>query len=61
MNWFAHHAFPSRTAEWLALAVVILLSLAFCIGVMKFVSSLLTGEHDTDKPENDYWHIHEGK
>jgi hypothetical protein len=41
----------SHAAEWLALAVVILLTLALCIGTLKFVSSLLTHERDARESE----------
>ena len=60
MNWFTHYAFSSRAAAGLALAVVILLGLALCIGLPKLVSSLLTHHGDTDKSEKDYWRIHGG-
>jgi len=59
MNWFTNHAFGSHAAEWLA--VVILLALAFCIGTLKFVSSLLTHERDAAESEKDYWRIHGGE
>ena len=41
INSLTNYPFGSRAAEWLALAVVILLALALCIGTLKFVSSLL--------------------
>jgi hypothetical protein len=58
MNWFTNYPFGSHAAEWLALVVVILLSLALCIGTLKVVSSLLTHERDAAESEKDYWHIH---
>jgi hypothetical protein len=61
MNWFTNHAFGFPAAEWFALAVVILLALALCIGTLKFVCSLLTHERDPAGSENDYWYIHGGE
>jgi hypothetical protein len=59
MNWSTHYPFGSHAAEWLA--VVILLALALCIGILKSVSSLLTHERDADESEKDYWRIHGGE
>jgi cytochrome b len=61
MNWFTNHAFGSHPAEWLALAVVILLALELCTGTLEFVSSLLTHERDAAESEKDYWRIHGGE
>jgi hypothetical protein len=61
MNRFTNYPFGSHAAEWLALAVVILLALTLCIGTLKFVSSLLTDERDAAEPEKDYWRIHGGE
>jgi hypothetical protein len=61
INSLTNYPFGSHAAEWLALAVVILLALALCIGTLKFVSSLLTHERDTAEPEKDYWRIHGGE
>jgi hypothetical protein len=61
MNWFTNYPFGSHAAEWLALAVVILLALELCTGTLEFVSSLFTHERDADKSEKDYWRIHGGE
>jgi len=61
MNWFTNYAFGSHAAEWLALAVVILLALALCTGTLKFIPSLFTHERDADESEKDYWRIHGGE
>ena len=62
MKWFRHDAFGSHVGERLALAVVILLSLALCIALLKLVFWLLTHERDADKSEDggekEYWRIH---
>jgi hypothetical protein len=61
MNWFTNYPFASHAAEWLALAVVVLLALELCTGTLEFVSSLFTHERHADKSENDYWRIHGGE
>ena len=61
MNWFTNHTFASHAAEWLALAVVILLALELCVGTLEFISSLFTHERNADEPEKDYWRIHGGE
>jgi hypothetical protein len=61
MNWFTNHTFASHAAEWLALAVVILLALELCTGTLEFVSSLFTHERDADEYEKDYWRVHGGE
>ena len=61
MNWFTNYAFGSHAAEWLALAVVILLALALCTGTLKFIPSLFTHKRDADESEKDYWRIHGGE
>jgi hypothetical protein len=61
MNRFIHYPFGSHTAEWLALAVVVLLGLELCVGTLEFVSSLFTHERDAAEPENAYWRIHGGE
>jgi hypothetical protein len=58
MNWFIHYVFGSRAVARLVLGVVILLALALCTVIVKFVSLLLTHERDADKSDNDYWRIH---
>jgi hypothetical protein len=61
INSLTNYPFGSRAAEWLALAVVIFLALALCIGILKFVSSLLAHERDAAESEKDYWRIHGGE
>ena len=60
VNWFRRCAFGSHVGEWLALALVILLTLAFCIALLRLVFRLLKRERDTDESESDYWRIHGG-
>ena len=63
MKWFRHDAFRSHVGEWLALAIVILLSLALCIALLKLVFWLLTHERGADESgdegEKEYWRIHD--
>jgi hypothetical protein len=58
MKWLTNYPFGSHAAEWLALAIVILLALELCVGTLEFVSSLLTHERDVRESENEYWRIH---
>jgi Zn-dependent protease with chaperone function len=59
VNWFRRDAFGSPAGEWLALAVVILLSFALCIALSTLVWWLRTREREADEGEKDYWRIHE--
>ena len=54
MNWFRRSAFGSQVGEWLALALVILLTLALCVALLRLVFWLLKRERDTDESERDY-------
>ena len=58
LNWFTNHGFGSHAAEWLALAIVILLALELFTGIMEFVSSLFARKREAGESENDYWRIH---
>ena len=58
MNWFRDYAFGSHAGEWLALAMVILLSVALCFALSALVFWLLTRERDTDESEREYWGLH---
>ena len=42
MNWFRHDAFGSHVDEWLALAMVILLSFAVGIALLRLIYWLVT-------------------
>jgi hypothetical protein len=58
VNWF--RALDPLAAEWLVLAIVIVLSFALSIGSSKLVWWLRTRKSDTDESEREYWHIHGG-
>jgi len=60
VNWFRHCAFGSRVGEWLAIALVILLTFALCVALLRLVFWLLKHERDTDESESEYWRIHGG-
>ena len=58
VNWFRRDAFGSHAGEWLALAIVILLSFALCIALSKLVWWLRTRKREADESEKEYWRIH---
>ena len=64
MNWFRHDAFGSQVSDWLALTMVVLLSFALGIALLRLVSWLLRRERDADdregESEKEYWRIHGG-
>ena len=60
VNWFRRCAFGSRLGEWLALALVTLLTFALCVALLRLVFRLPKSERDTDESESDYWRIHGG-
>ncbi len=57
-NWFRRDVFGSHAGEWLALAIVILLSFALCIALSKLVWWLRTRKREADESEKEYWRIH---
>jgi hypothetical protein len=57
VNWFRRCAFGSHLGEWLALALVILLTFALCVALLRLVFWLLKRERDTDESESEYWRI----
>jgi uncharacterized membrane protein len=64
VNWFRRYAFSSPAGEWLALAMVILVSFALCIASLRLVFWFLTRKRDTDEregeSEKEYWRMHSG-
>ncbi len=64
MNWFTRYVFGSHINKWLALAMVILVSFALCIGSLRLALLLLTRKRDTDKSvgegDKEYWRMHGG-
>jgi hypothetical protein len=62
VNWLRVHAVGYHACEWLALAMIILLSFASRIASLKFGLWLLTRKRDAHESkgetENEYWRIH---
>lgn len=58
MTSFDAVVFRLHAGEWLAFAVVILLSFALGIALLRLVFGFLKRKRDTDETEKDYWHIH---
>jgi hypothetical protein len=62
MNWLRGYAFGSHAREWLALAIIVLLSFASCIASLKVVFWLLIRKRNSDKGESEgdrqYWRTH---
>jgi len=60
MHWLKNHAFGSHLVDWLALAVVVVLSVVVRLGARRFVW-LLAHKRGEGKGEREYWHIHGGE
>jgi hypothetical protein len=61
MYWLKNYAFGSHLVDWLALAVVVVLTLAVRSGVRRFIFWLLTHKRAKGKDEREYWRIHGGE
>jgi len=60
VNWFRRCGFSSHVGECLALALVILLTFALCVALLRLVFGLLKCQRDTDESERECWRIHGG-
>jgi len=64
VKWFTLYVFGPHVSEWLALAMVIVVSFALGIALLKLVFWLLTRERKAEecegKSEKEYWRIHGG-
>ena len=62
MSWLARYAFGSHMSEWHIVAIVILLSFALGIALLKLIFWLVAREHDADQSEGEgdkeYWRVH---
>jgi hypothetical protein len=58
MHWLTHYSFGSHLVDWLALAVVVVLTLAVRIAARRFIFWLLTHKRDTGNGEREYWRRH---
>ena len=61
MHRLTNYAFGSHLVDWLALAVVVILTLAVRIGARRLVFRLLTHKRDKGKGEKEYWRVHGGE
>jgi hypothetical protein len=61
MHWLTHYAFGSHLVDWLALAVVVVLTLAVRLGARRLILWLLTHKRDSGKSDAEYWRIHGGE
>jgi hypothetical protein len=60
VNWFIRYVFGSHASKWLGLAILILLSFALGIALLRIVFWLLARERNADESEKEYWRIHGG-
>jgi len=58
VNWFRRDVFGSPAGEWLALAIVVLLTFALRIAVPKLFWWLRSRKREEDESEKEYWRIH---
>ena len=58
MHWLKSYAFGSHLVNWLALSVVIVITLAARLGARRFIIRLLTRKRDKGKGEREYWRRH---
>jgi hypothetical protein len=59
VNWFLRCAFGLTLGKWFALALVILLTFALCVALLRLVFRLPKRGRNIDETESDYWRIHE--
>ena len=60
LNWFRHYGVGLNAAEWLALAMVILVAIVPSIALLKPAIRLLTTKRNKSEKERNYWRIHIG-
>jgi hypothetical protein len=58
MHWLTQYAFGSHLVDWLAVAVVVLVTIALRIGTRSFIFWLLRDKRGSDKSEREYWRMH---
>jgi hypothetical protein len=61
MHQLTNSAFSSPLVDWLALAVVVVVTLAVRLGTRRFILSRLTYKRDSDKREREYRRMHGGE
>jgi len=58
VNWFRRDVFGTLAGEWLALAIVVLLTFAFRVAAPKLFWRLRSRKRASDESEKEYWRIH---
>jgi hypothetical protein len=61
MHWLKSYAFGSHLVDWLALAAVVVLTLALRIAARRFIIGLLIRKREKGKGGKNYWSIHGGE
>lgn len=54
------YGFDSHVGKWSGLAMVMFLSFALCIALLKLAFWFFSRERDTDESEKEYWRTHGG-
>jgi hypothetical protein len=60
VNWLLRDALGLHAGEWLTLALVIVLSFALCIVLLRLGLGHFKRKGDRNVSERDYWRIHGG-
>jgi hypothetical protein len=60
MHWLKTYAFGSHLVDWLALAVVVVLTFVLRLAARRFIVGLLTHKRDQGRSEREYWRRHGG-
>jgi hypothetical protein len=58
MYWLTHCVFGSHVVAWLALGVVVVLTLTVRIGARSLIFWVAAHKRDRDKSEKEYWRMH---
>jgi len=61
MHQLTNSEFSSPLVDWLALAVVVVVTLAVRLGTRRFILPRLTHKRDSDKGEREYRRMHGGE
>jgi 4-amino-4-deoxy-L-arabinose transferase-like glycosyltransferase len=61
MRWLTNYTFGSHLVAWLAVAVVLLITIASHIGTRRLFFWLAKRKRGSDKGEREYWRMHGGE
>jgi hypothetical protein len=61
MHWRTKHGFGFHLVDWLAVAVVLLITIASHIGTRRLFFWLAKRKRGSDKGEREYWRMHGGE